>query len=117
MLAFIANSFRSDEKWREPMKKWRKDVDSLPRELKDKLISTHDEMFRTVMKHIAIGNIVLFVAFAMLKALRFFVRTFSSGTTQNLTVLEAGRDLNLNRGPGTESPRTGKPIRRMRAGR
>jgi hypothetical protein len=96
VVTVLAYSFRPDEKWRQPMKQWREDVGALPPELRDKLIFSHDEMFRAVMKHVAGGNIVLMVAFSLLKAIRFLVKTISGGTTQNLSVLEAGRDLNLN---------------------
>jgi hypothetical protein len=96
LLAAIDRASQPDERWKVPMKEWRRAVDALPPDARQELISSHDEMFRAVMKHIAKGNVVLLIAFALLKLLRFIVRTFSGGATQNLTMLQAGRDLNLN---------------------
>lgn len=95
-LTVITHGAHPDEKWKEPMKQWREGVEALPSDAKRKLISSHDEMFRIVMKHIAAGNPILLTAFSLLKAVRFVVREVTGGTTQNLTVLKVGRDLNLN---------------------
>jgi hypothetical protein len=96
LLTAIAYSSRKDEQWRIPVRLWHETVEALPAIQKDKLMSSHDEMFRVVMKHIAGGNIILLMAFSLLKLLRLLVKVFTGGTTQNLSVLKAGRDLNLN---------------------
>ncbi len=95
-LTAVAYSSRRDDKWREPVRQWHEAVAALPPKQREKLMSSHDEMFRAVMKHIAGGNVILLVAFTLLKGLRLVVNVATGGSTQNFSVLKAGRDLNLN---------------------
>lgn len=95
-LTGISHRLRPDQELIEPMNQWRAEVDGLPRDTQQELRSIHDEMFRSVMKHMASGNPVLFLAFALLKTIRLLVQVATNGTQQNLSVLQAGRQLHLN---------------------
>jgi hypothetical protein len=96
VLALISQRISPDPRWTQPMVLWRAAVQKLPDESRNTLISIHDDMFRAVMKHMAVGNPVVLMAFVLLKAIRLFVQILTLGATQNLTVLKAARDLHLN---------------------
>jgi hypothetical protein len=95
VLTLISQRIYPDPRWTQPMMLWRAAVQKLPEDSRDALVAIHDDMFRAVMKHMAVGNPVILVAFALLKAIRLFVQILTLGATQNLTVLKAARDLHL----------------------
>jgi hypothetical protein len=96
LLTVISQRFSPDKRWIEPMEQWRAEVAKLPSEPRKELMAIHDEMFRVVMRHMATGNLVLFLAFVMFKTIRTTVQIVSGGTKQNLSVLQAGKQLHLN---------------------
>lgn len=95
-LAMIDQRLRPDPQFSRPVKQWQEALSKLPDESRIALTAIHDDMFRAVMKHMASGNPAVLLAFAMLLTIRSMVQLFSRGTTQNLSVLKAGRDLHLN---------------------
>jgi hypothetical protein len=95
-LAMVDQRLRPDPQLAHPMKQWQEAVSKLPDEPRIALTAIHDDMFRAVMKHMASGNPVVLLAFALLLTIRSMVQLLSRGATQNLSVLKAGRDLHLN---------------------
>jgi hypothetical protein len=95
-LAFVSQAIHPDPRFMEPMQQWREAVKKLPEESGKALTSIHDDMFRVVMKHMAISNPVALIAFVLLLTIRVVVQVCTRGATQNLSVLKAGRDLHLN---------------------
>ena len=95
-VAVLAEHTRPDPRWTDAMEHWRGAVEKLPKDSRDTLISIHDDMFRIVIKHMAVGNPIMLLAFALLLAIRFMVQFISSGATQNMSVLRASKDLHLN---------------------